>query len=251
MVQVNNLTKIYKSNKKNKTNEILATNNLSFQVSNNEIFGLLGPNGAGKTTTLRCISTLLAPTRGSITVNDFNTVAHAKSVRQNICFLTNEIKLDDHFSPNYLIHFFGKLHGMNDQQLSERKTTLFNKLGIWEFKDKKISKLSTGMKQKASIAISLIHDPSVIIFDEPTNGLDIITAKTVTDYLLELRAEGKTIILSTHIMDVASKLCDRIAVIINGSIHLTGSLEEILTHTKTNNLEEAFFQLYNKAVESC
>lgn len=251
MVQVNDLTKIYKTSKKNKTTEVTATRNISFQVSTNEIFGLLGPNGAGKTTTLRCISTLLTPTKGVITVNDFNTVDYAKSVRQNICFLTNEIKLDDHFSPNYLIHFFGRLHGMDDQHLQERKEILFNKLGIWEFKDKKISKLSTGMKQKASIAISLIHDPSVIIFDEPTNGLDIITAKTVTDYLLELRSEGKTIILSTHIMDVATKLCDRIAIIINGSIHIIGSLEEILSHTRTKDLEEAFFQLYNKAVESC
>lgn len=249
LIQIDHLTKIYRASKKENHQIKKAVDNISFKVNENEIFGLLGPNGAGKTTTLRCISTLLKPTEGFVKVNNYDTVKDAKAARKSICFLTNELKLDEHFTPNYTAHFFGKLYNMTEEAITTRRNDLFEKLGIDEFADKRISDLSTGMKQKTSIAVSLIHDPNVIIFDEPTNGLDVITAKTITDYLFDLKKEGKTILLSTHIMTVASKLCDNIAIIINGSIKKLGSLSEILDFTDSKDLEEAFFKLYEEENE--
>jgi sodium transport system ATP-binding protein len=145
-----------------------------------------------------------------------------------------------------LFNFFGRLYGQDEKTISQRREKLFDYFGIKEFEDKKIEELSTGMKQKASIAVSLVHDPEVVIFDEPTNGLDIVTARNVTDYLRLLKQEGKTVIISTHIMSEAEKLCDRIGIIINGSKVIEGTLSEILTQTKSNELEDAFFELYKE-----
>ena len=250
MIQINELTKIYKLTKKQmieqKTKKDLkrAVDNLSLVAKPGEIYGLLGPNGAGKTTALRCIATLLKPTEGNIVVSGFDTVKESEKVRKKIGFLTNEIKLDPQFSPKYMFEFFGKLHKVDDKLIEERREKLFSYFEITDFQDKKIEELSTGMKQKASIAVSLVHDPEVIIFDEPTNGLDIVTARNVTDYLKLLKEQGKTVIISTHIMTEAEKLCDKIGIIINGSKVSEGSLEEILSRTGTRDLEDAFFELY-------
>ena len=250
MIEINNLTKIYKLSKKQmqaaktKKNMKTAVDNLSLRAEKGEIFGLLGPNGAGKTTTLRCISTLLTPTSGDISVAGYDTVKNAEMVRSKIGFLTNEIKLDPHFSPKYLFNFFGRLHGVDDDVIDSRRQELFDYFGIREFEDKKIEELSTGMKQKAAIAVSLVHNPEIVIFDEPTSGLDIITARSVTDYLKKLKEQGKLVIISTHIMSEAEKLCDRIAVIIGGQKVCEGTLKEILQSTDTNDLEDAFFELY-------
>lgn len=255
MIEVKNLTKIYKlSNKqkkelKTKNKSKIAVDDVSFTANQGEIFGLLGPNGAGKTTTLRSIVTLLKPTKGSITVNGYDVVKDSTEVRKRIGFLTNELKLDVHFTPSYTMQFFGKLHGMNDDQINARKKELFDYFDINDFADKKISDLSTGMKQKLSIAVSVIHDPDIIIFDEPTNGLDIITARAVEEFLQSLKQKGKLVIISTHIMTVASKLCDRIAVIINGKKVIEGTVQEVQNNTNTTNLEDAFFELFKKAVE--
>jgi len=252
MIQINNLTKIYKLNKKKmkelKTSNTtkVAVNGVSLSANEGEIYGLLGPNGAGKTTTLRCVATLLKPTEGQISVCGFDTVKEGEKVRDSICFLTNEIKLDEHFSPDYMFDFFGKLHGMNDSEIEERKTELFTVFGINDFKQKKIEELSTGMKQKAAIAVSLVHDPKVVIFDEPTSGLDIVTARVVLDYLKTLRERGKTIIVSTHIMSEAEKLCDKVGIIINGKKVIEGTIPEILAETSTDDLEDAFFELYKQ-----
>ncbi|TCK93275.1 sodium transport system ATP-binding protein [Natranaerovirga hydrolytica] len=255
MIEVKHLTKVYKLNKKQmqelktKGNKKVAVNDLSFTAKEGEIFGLLGPNGAGKTTTLRSISTLLKPTEGQISVQGYDVIKEASEVRRRIGFLTNELKLDTHFTPNYTIYFFGKLYGLDKKTIDERKEKLFNHFGINEFAHKKIDELSTGMKQKLSIAVSLIHDPEVVIFDEPTNGLDIITARAVTEYLYKLKAEGKLVIISTHIMTVASKLCDRVGIIINGTLKAEGTIEEVLKKTGTNDLEDAFFELYKNTVK--
>lgn len=252
MIQINNLTKIYKLGKKKMqelktTNpEKIAVNGISLEAHPGEIYGLLGPNGAGKTTTLRCVATLLKPTDGDVKVCGYDTVKDGAKVRDSICFLTNEIKLDPNFTPDYMFKFFGRLHGMSEEEIASRQTEMFEAFGINDFKDKKIDELSTGMKQKASIAVSLVHDPEVVIFDEPTNGLDIITARVVTDYLKKLRDEGKTVIISTHIMSEAQKMCDRIGVIISGSKVAEGTLEEILAETGTDDLEDAFFKLYSE-----
>lgn len=250
MIEINHLTKVYKLTKRQmrqlKTKEDLkcAVDNVSLTAKPGEIYGLLGPNGAGKTTTLRCVATLLKPTKGFIKVNGFDTITQSKKVRESISFLTNEIKLDPQFSAKYMFHFFANLHGVPEKESIERREKLFGYFGITPFQDKKIEELSTGMKQKAAIAVSLAHDPKIIIFDEPTTGLDIVTARSVTDYLKELKKEGKLIIISTHIMSEAEKLCDRIGIIIQGRKVMEGTLSEILKETKTNDLEDAFFQLY-------
>lgn len=255
MIQVENLTKIYKLSKKQmqkektKNNTKIAVDNVSFCAEKGEIFGLLGPNGAGKSTTLRCIATFLKPTQGKVTVEGFDTVNEDIAVREKIGFLTNEIKLDPQFSARYLFGFFGKMHGMDEETINKRRDELFEYFGISEFQDKKIGELSTGMKQKASIAVSLVHDPDVIIFDEPTNGLDIVTARAVTDYLKMMRDKGKLVIISTHIMSEAEKICDRIAIIINGKKVIEGTLNDILENTATSDLEDAFFELYKRNVE--
>lgn len=252
MIEINHLTKMFKLNKKQqkelKTKDTLkkAVDDLSLDIKEGEIFGLLGTNGAGKTTTLRCMATLLKPSEGTITVNGFDTVKQADKVRASIGFLTNEIKMDPQFSPDYMFSFFGRLHGMSEKAISERKQELFEYFGVTEFKDKKIESLSSGMKQKISIAVSLVHNPEIIIFDEPTTGLDIITAKAVVDYLKKLKEEGKTIVMSTHIMSEAQKLCDRIAIIVDGRLVACGTLNQLLEETKTEDLEDAFFEYYRQ-----
>ena len=252
MIEVTNLTKVYKLSKKKmqelKTKESIkkAADGISLTAKPGEIYGLLGPNGAGNTTTLRCIATLLTPTEGRIAVCGHDTIQEPEAVRECIGFVTNEIKLDPYFSPKYLFHFFGALHGMSEEAIAARQKELFTYFGITEFEDKKMEELSTGMKQKAAIAVSLVHDPKVVIFDEPTSGLDIITARNVTDLLQKLRDEGKLVVISTHIMSEAEKLCDRIGVIVDGRKVAEGTLPELLSKTKADDLEDAFFALYQQ-----
>lgn len=253
MIEIQNVTKIYKLNRKQmeeqktKSSTKVAVKQVSLKAGEGEIFGILGPNGAGKTTLLRCVATLLQPTEGRITVNGYDTVKDGEQVRRSMAFLTNEVKLDAHFSPKYLFRFFGKLYGMSEEDIEKRRVELFEYFDISRFEDKRIEELSTGMKQKASIAVSLVHDPDIIIFDEPTNGLDIITARAVTDYLKLLREQGKLVIVSTHIMPEAQKLCDRMAMIINGSCVFQGTIEEALAQNQAEDLEDAFFELYRRA----
>lgn len=255
MIDIQHVTKIYKLNRKQmeeqktKSNMKVAVKDVSLSARPGEIFGILGPNGAGKTTLLRCVSTLLEPTEGQITVNGFDTRTQGEEVRRTTAFLTNEVKLDAHFSPKYQFRFFGRLYGISEEQIEARRKELFEYFGITDFEDKRIEELSTGMKQKASIAVSLVHDPDVVIFDEPTNGLDIITARAVTDYLRLLRDRGKLVIVSTHIMPEAQKLCDRMAMIINGSCVFQGTLEEALEQNHTEDLEDAFFEIYRQVTE--
>lgn len=255
MIQVNNFTKIYKLNKKQmaeqrtKSNISKAVDNISFNAEKGQIFGLLGPNGAGKTTTLRSIATLIKPTEGTILVDGYNVAKDSMEVRRKIGFLTNELKMDSHFTPKYLMSFFGSLYGLSKEKIDNRIDELFSLFGIYPFANKKVGDLSTGMKQKLSIAVSLIHDPQVIVFDEPTNGLDIITAKAVTDYLKTLKEQGKLVVVSTHIMTVASKLCDKIGIIINGKIVAEGTIDTVLKNTNTFDLEDAFFQLYKNNIK--
>ena len=254
MIEVLHLSKIYKlsakQKKKLKTRDSVkkAVSDISFMAKEGEIYGLLGPNGAGKTTALRCLATLLKPTTGEILLNGENLLENENVLRERMAFLTNEIQLDPNFSPAYLFHFFGRLHGMSEDEITARQQELFSYFQITEFQHKKVEELSTGMKQKAAIAVSLVHNPEIVIFDEPTNGLDIITARKVTDYLIKLREQGKLIIISTHIMSEAERLCDRIGIIINGRKVLEGSLSEIRKVGEADNLEDAFFGIYMKEV---
>lgn len=252
MIEIKNLTKIYKLNKKQMkesktTNPVkTAVNDLSLAARQGEIYGLLGPNGAGKTTTLRCISTIIKPTNGEIFVAGHEVRQEPEMVREKIGFLTGDIKLDPQFSADYMFEFFGRLHNIPEDKMKQRKEELFTYFGIKDFSHKKIKELSTGMAQKAAIAVCLVHDPEIVIFDEPTNGLDVITAKSVTDYLRKLRDEGKLVIISTHVMSEAEKLCDRIGVIIDGCKVAEGDLKQILHDTNSEDLEDAFFELYRE-----
>lgn len=219
----------------------VAVDGLSFAVKKGEIYGLLGPNGAGKTTTLRLLSTLLKTESGDATVNGYSILKDPDMVRRQIGFLTSELKPDDFFTPSYMFDFYSQLYEIPESVSSERKKQLFERFGIDAFAETKIADLSTGMKQKTSIAISLVHDPDFIIFDEPTNGLDVLTAKSVTDFLLELKAKGKTILLSTHIFSLVEKICDRVGIIIDGKMVQEGEVCEL---TKEKSLEDVFFDVY-------
>ena len=224
----------------------LAVNDLSFSAYSGEIFGLLGPNGAGKTTTLRMLATLIKPDSGDAFIDGVSVVSDPYGVRGRIGFLTSELRLEDFFTPDYLFDFFSELHGVPHDVREQRKRSMFARFGIDEFANVKMANLSTGMKQKVSIVISIVHDPDFIIFDEPTNGLDVLTAKTVTDYLSELRGEGKSIILSTHIFSLVEKLCDRVGIIIGGKMVKEGTLDEIRDE---KTLEDAFFEIYKETAK--
>ena len=244
---IKNLTKTFKLSPKQqkiqKTNEKVkvAVNDLSFTAYDGEIYGLLGPNGAGKTTTLRIISTLIKADSGDCFVDGASVHNEPDKVRGKIGFLTGELKLEDFFTPNYLFDYFSRLHDVDEETIKARKEKLFNEFGISEFREVRVGDLSTGMKQKVALVISIVHDPNIIIFDEPTNGLDIITSKTVTDFLLKLKAEGKTIILSTHIFSLVEKICDRVGIIIDGKMVLEDTVSNL---TKEKSLEDKFFEIY-------
>lgn len=251
VIQVQNLKKTFVLSKKQQkiqaTNEpkIVAVNDLSFAVEKGEIFGLLGPNGAGKTTTLRMLSTLIKPDSGDVLVDGSSVTKEPGKVREKIGFLTSELKLEDFFTPNYLFDFFSELYHVPADVRKARKAEIFERFGIDKFAEVKVGNLSTGMKQKVSLAISIVHDPDIIIFDEPTNGLDILTAKVVTDFLEDLKERGKTIILSTHIFSLVEKLCTRVAIVIDGKLTVCDSLENI---TKDASLETKFFEIYKEVV---
>lgn len=248
ILQVSHLSKTFKLSRKQRKLEgglqithKTAVNDLSFTAYKGEIFGLLGPNGAGKTTTLRMLATLIKPDGGDAVVDGASIVKSPAAVRSKIGFLTSELKLEDFFTPNYLFDYFSKLYGIPHDVADGRKKEMFERFGIDRFAEVKVANLSTGMKQKISLVISLVNDPGFIIFDEPTNGLDVLTAKTVTDYLITLREQGKTIILSTHIFSLIEKLCDRVGVIVDGKLIAIDALENL---TKEKNLEDKFFDLY-------
>lgn len=247
ILKVDNISKTFKLSSKQqkieKTNSKIknAVKELSFSAYEGEIFGLLGPNGAGKTTTLRMLATLIKPDSGDALVDGASIVNEPNEVRSKIGFLTSELKLEDFFTPDFLFDFFSDLHKVPDDVRDKRKAELFGKFGIDKFAQVKVANLSTGMKQKVSLVVAVVHDPDIIIFDEPTNGLDVITAKVVTDFLLELKQRGKTVIVSTHIFSLIEKICDRVGIIIDGQMIVC---EELKTLTKNKPLEDVFFDLY-------
>ncbi|MCL2496895.1 MAG: ABC transporter ATP-binding protein [Clostridiales bacterium] len=220
---------------------LTAVDDLSFSTYEGEIFGLLGPNGAGKTTTLRMLATLIKADAGDAFIDGASIRRQPEAVRAKIGFLTSELRLEEFFTPNYLFDFFSSIHHIDTLTRDNRKRELFARFGVDEFAEIKVANLSTGMKQKSSLAISLVHDPNIIIFDEPTNGLDVLTAKVVTDFLIELRAKNKTIIVSTHIFSLIEKICDRVGIIINGRLAACDTLQNI---TCGRPLEDVFFDLY-------
>lgn len=249
ILKVDNLKKTFtlsaKQQRIEKTNlkYKVAVNGLSFSAYEGEIFGLLGPNGAGKTTTLRILATLIKADAGDAYIEGLSVTEKSDQVRAKIGFLTSELKLEDFFTPNYLFDFFSELHGVPSNVRDARKKELFTRFGIDKFAEVKVANMSTGMKQKISLVISIVHDPKIIIFDEPTNGLDVLTAKTVTDFLLELKKAGKSIIVSTHIFSLVEKICDRVGIIIDGKMAVCDTLSAV---TGGRTLEDVFFDIYSE-----
>ncbi len=251
ILEVKSLKKTFKLSAKQqkieKTKEKvkIAVNDLSFTAYKGEVFGLLGPNGAGKTTTLRMLATLIRPDSGDALVDGSSVMNEPELVRSKIGFLTSELKLEDFFTPNYLYDFFSELHGVPADVAAERKKKYFERFGIDKFAEVKVGNLSTGMKQKTSLVISLVHDPDIIIFDEPTNGLDVLTAKVVTDFLQDLKNQGKSIIVSTHIFSLIEKICDRVGMIINGQMV---ACDDVAAICQGKSLEDRFFEIYEEKV---
>ena len=187
------------------------------------------------------LATLIKPDSGDAEIDGCSVVDEPDKVRQKIGFLTSELKLEEFFTPNYLFDFFSSLHGVDPEVSARRKRELFSRFGIDKFAEVKVADLSTGMKQKTSLAVSLVHDPDIIIFDEPTNGLDVLTAKVVTDFLVSLKEAGKTIIVSTHIFSLIEKLCDRVGIIIDGKMVVCDTLSALCGE---KSLEDKFFDVF-------
>jgi sodium transport system ATP-binding protein len=240
MIHVENLSKAFRDLRRG---QVLAVDRVSFDAHPGEIFGLLGPNGAGKTTTMRVLCTVLRPTGGTARVAGFDVATQPGEVRKRIGFLSANTAVYDRMSAWELVEYFGRLHGLERERLRVRMEEVFATLQMNDFRDVLGAKMSTGMRQKVSIARAIIHDPPVLIFDEPTAGLDVLVARAVLQNIERLRALGKCILFSTHIMREVEKLCDRVAIISKGRIQACGTLAQLREEHRQNDLEELFFQL--------
>ncbi len=239
MIEARALTKVFHDRKRG---PIRAVDGVGFRCQPGRIFGLLGVNGAGKTTCLRLLATILRPTSGTAVVNGFDIVAEAQKVRASIGFLSTATALYGRLTAREVVEYFGRLHGLREDALRPRLDALFEALEMNEFRDRRCDKLSTGMKQKTSIARTLVHDPAVMIFDEPTLGLDVLTARTVLGFIRECGQRGKTVIFSTHVMCEAEKLCDAIAIIHGGRILAEGTLGQLRQRAGVESLEDIFIK---------
>ena len=219
-----------------------ALNGLSLSVKKGEIFGLLGPNGAGKTTAMRITAGLIKSDSGDVFVDGWSVRDNKIEVQRRIGFLSEDLRLEDFFTPDYLFTFFALLREVPKSTIEKRKTLLFERFGIHNYAYKQVAALSNGMRQMVSLVLSIVHDPPLLIFDEPTNGLDVVAARGVVDFLKEMKSQGKTIILSTHIFNLAEKICDRAGIIIDGRLLYSGSISA----NGQTNLEEIFFSLYDE-----
>jgi sodium transport system ATP-binding protein len=242
MIRVQSLTKEFDDPA---SGVLRALDNVTFEVRPGEIYGLLGPNGAGKTTCLRILSTVLRPTRGIAEVDGVNVVRDPEGVRSRIGFMSCNTGIYDRMTAHEMVEYFGRLYGIPEDKLQSRIDEIFGILQMNEIRDRLGGKMSTGMKQKVSIARTIVHDPAVIIFDEPTSGLDVLVARNVLQTVRTLRDQGKCIIFSTHIMREVEKLCDRIGIIHRGRLLAEGTLPELADRYHQPDVEELFFELIN------
>lgn len=239
MIEAHDLSKVFRDKKRT---EIRAVDAVSFRVEPGQIYGLLGANGAGKTTTLRLLATLLKPTSGTAIIANFDVVREPQKARAQIGFLAASTALYGRLTAREFIAYFGQLNGLEDRVIAQRTKALADQLEMNEFLDRRIEKFSTGMKQKVSIARTLVHDPAVMIFDEPTLGLDVLAARTIVRFIKDCRARGKTVIYSTHVMSEVEKLCDVIGIVHQGRLHAEGSLEQLRARFTHVEMEEIFIQ---------
>jgi sodium transport system ATP-binding protein len=240
MIDVRHLTKCYSDLRRGR---VMALDNVSFHAAPGQVYGLLGPNGAGKTTALRILSTVLEPTSGTAIVGGFDCVTQPELVRHQIGFISASTAVYDRMTAGEMVEYFGRLYGLGEEELRDRMELLFERLQMQEIRDVLGAKMSTGMKQKVSIARAIVHDPPVLVFDEATTGLDVLVARALIDAVAELRDQGKCVIFSTHIMREAERLCDRIAIMHRGRILAEGTLTELRDEHNEPDLEELFFRL--------
>jgi sodium transport system ATP-binding protein len=240
MIQVQGLTKSFADAKRG---TVHAVDHVSFEVRPGEIFGLLGPNGAGKTTTLRMLATVMRPSVGTAVLAGHDVVNEPGAVRSCIGFLSGDMGLYHRLTPRELLTFFGELNGLQGARLKARVEDMCALLEIGPVANTKVDKLSTGMRQRVAIARALVHDPPILILDEPTSGLDVPTANAVEAFILAARNQGKAVILSTHVMEEAEYLCDRVAVIHDGRIRIVGTMEDLRAATGKQRLREVFLEL--------
>jgi sodium transport system ATP-binding protein len=240
MIHVENLVKSFRDLRRGL---VYAVDHVSFDAQPGEIFGLLGPNGAGKTTTMRILCTVLRPTSGVARVAGYDVATEPALVRQNIGFMSANTAIYDRMTAWELVAYFGRLYGMPEERLRERMEAVFTTLKMNDFRDMLGAKMSTGMRQKVSIARAIVHDPPVLVFDEPTAGLDVLVGRNVLQSIERLRELGKCILFSTHIMREVERLCDRVAIMSCGKVQTCGTLPELRERHRVNDLEELFFQL--------
>lgn len=243
MIEVKNLSKTFSDMKRG---HVTALTGVSFEVRPGEVFGLLGPNGAGKTTCLRILSTVLRPSGGRAIVAGFDVATHPAEVRSRIGFMSNNTGIYDRMTAWEMVEYFARLNDLEGEELKRRMETVFSTLQMNDFRDVLCGRMSTGMKQKVSIARTIVHDPPVLIFDEPTSGLDVLVARNVLEAIVRLREAGKSIIYSTHIMSEVERLCDRIAIIHKGRILAIGERHELCSRYGAATTEELFFALIDE-----
>jgi sodium transport system ATP-binding protein len=240
MIDVQQLSKVYEDPD---GGEIPAVTDASLHCASGEIYGLLGPNGAGKTTTLRCLATVLTPTRGTATIAGHDLLTDPEAVRRSIGFLSASTGLYARLTPRETLRFFAALYGLSGAALEVRVEETLALFDVTEYADRANDRLSTGMKQRVSLARAVVHDPPVLILDEPTTGLDPIVTETVESAVKALSAAGKCVLLSTHMLSQAQEICQRIGVIGHGRVLAEGTIEQLCAQTQTSSLREAFFAL--------
>jgi sodium transport system ATP-binding protein len=243
MIEARHLVKRFRDKKRG---AVCAVNDVSFSCRPGEIYGLLGANGAGKTTMLRMLATILAPSEGTAIVAGFDVAKEPQKVRSSVGFLSTATALYGRLSAQEMVEYFGRLQGLDEATLRRRIDQIFARLEMDDFRDRRCDMLSTGMKQKVSIARTLVHDPTVMIFDEPTVGLDVMAARTIAAFIRECRDAGKTVVFSTHVMREVEKLCDHIGIIHNGKLLAEGTLAQLRERFAVQDLEDLFV----KVVES-
>ena len=248
MLKAENLVKTFEKNEKHgKKIYFNAVDDISFQAKEGEIVGVLGPNGAGKTTLLRMLGNLMKPTSGQVSVwSDGKPVTGEKNIKKKIGYLSGNTKLYGRLTTRELLGMLGNIYGISEKDIKERTEEICEILNMSEFIDNRIEKLSTGQTQRASISRCLIHKPDIYIFDEPTLGLDIMSSSAIVDFMKEEQKKGRTVIYSTHYMEEAEFLCDRIILINEGKVVRQGSLDEMRRSEGMDSLRDIFTTLIKR-----